>query len=102
MDCMEEPGVRLGYEPFQYFAVEARYANDLGQSAEKLSWLKLLVSECHDRGIHVIMDGVFNHVSYDFPYPQLYQEPSDCPFTGASFGGTFRGLRDLDFGQPIT
>ena len=73
-----------GYEPFQYFAVEARYANDLDQPPEKLSWLKRLVSESHDRGIHVIMDGVFNHVSYDFPYPQLYQDPSNCPFTGSS------------------
>jgi len=91
-----------GYEPFQYFAVEARYANDLDQPAEKLSWLKGLVSECHDRGIHVIMDGVFNHVSYDFPYPQLYQDASDCPFTAESFGGTFPGLQDLDFGQAIT
>jgi len=91
-----------GYEPFQFFAVEARYANDLDRPAEKLSWLKQLVSECHDRGIHVIMDGVFNHVSYDFPYPQLYQDPSECPFTAASFGGTFPGLQDLNFGKPIT
>jgi pullulanase len=48
------------------------------------------------------MDGVFNHVSNDFPYPQLYQNTTDCPFTGASFSGTFPGLQDLDFGKPIT
>ena len=90
-----------GYEPFQYFAVEARYADDLDRPAEKISWLKQLVSECHDRGIHVIMDGVFNHVSYDFPYPQLYQDPTDCPFTGP-FGGAFPGLQDLNFDEPVT
>ena len=28
--------------------------------------------------------------------------PADCPFTGASFGGTFPGLQDLNFGEPIT
>ena len=90
-----------GYEPFQYFAVESRYANDLGRPAEKIAYLKRLVSECHDRGIHVIMDGVFNHVSYDFPYPKLYQNPNDCPLTGP-FGGAFPGLQDLDFHNPIT
>lgn len=90
-----------GYEPLQFFAVEARYANDLDHPAEKISYLKQLVSACHDRGIHVIMDGVFNHVSYDFPYPLLYQDPRECPFTGP-FGGTFPGLQDLDFNNPIT
>lgn len=91
-----------GYEPFQFFAVEARYANDLWHPEEKLSWLKRLISACHDRGLHVIMDGVFNHVSVDFPYKQLYRNESDCPFTAASFGGTFTGLQDLDFHNPCT
>lgn len=56
-----------GYVPFQYFAVEYFLANDLDKPAEKLSWLKNLITECHKRDIHVIMDGVFNHVSSDFP-----------------------------------
>jgi pullulanase len=91
-----------GYEPFQYFAVETRYANRRGVPQEKLSWLKRVVNACHDRGIHVIMDGVFNHVSRDFPYPRLYRDPTDCPFTAGSFGGTFPGLQDLDFHRAIT
>lgn len=90
------------YAPFQYFAVEARYADELEHPEEKLSWLKRLISECHDRGIHVIMDGVYNHVSLAFPYPQLYRDPAVCPFTAASFGGTFPGLQDLDFAEPVT
>lgn len=90
-----------GYEPFQYFAVEYRYANDLNLPAEKISWLKRLVSECHDRDIHVIMDGVFNHVSVDFPYKYLYRDPLDCPFAG-DFGGKFPGLQDLDFDNTCT
>lgn len=89
------------YEPFQYFAVDARYSLDLAQQAEKLSHLKHLVSECHDRGIHVIMDGVFNHVSPDFPYRFFYRDPEDCPFVGG-FGGSLPGLLDLDFGQACT
>jgi pullulanase/glycogen debranching enzyme len=91
-----------GYEPFQYFAVESRYANDLLEPEEKLSRLKNLVSECHDRGIHVIMDGVYNHTSQDFPYRHMYRNPDDCPFTERVFGGAFAGLQDLDFANPVT
>lgn len=90
-----------GYEPFQYFAIEYRYANDLNQPAEKISWLKRLVSACHERDIHVIMDGVFNHVSTDFPYKSFYKDQSICPYTG-SFGGCFKGLQDLNFNNPCT
>jgi 1,4-alpha-glucan branching enzyme len=90
-----------GYEPFQYFAIEYRYANDLNQPAEKISWLRKLISACHERDIHVIMDGVFNHVSVDFPYKQLYRNPEVCPYTG-TFGGTFPGLQDLDFDYRCT
>jgi pullulanase len=85
----------------QYFAVESRYANDLDRPEEKLSWLKQLVSECHDRDIHVIMDGVFNHVSREFPYKAMYRSPDTCPYTG-EFGGTFPGLQDLDFDNACT
>lgn len=91
-----------GYEPFQYFAVETRYINQPAQPAEKLSRLKHLIGACHDRGIHVIMDGVFNHVSYEFPYDQLFLNPADCPFTARTFGGSFPGLQDLDFANPCT
>jgi pullulanase len=90
-----------GYEPFQYFAVEYRYANDLDKPAEKISWLKKLVDECHARDIHVIMDGVFNHVSTDFPYKALYRNDTDCPYTGP-YGGGFKGLQDLDFYNECT
>jgi pullulanase len=91
-----------GYEPFQYFAVEARYANDLTRPAEKLSWLKRLVNACHERGIHVIMDGVYNHVSREFPYRQLYRDPETCPFTAEVFVKAFPGLQDLDFANEAT
>ncbi len=90
-----------GYEPFQYFAVEYRYANNLKKPAEKISWLKQLISACHQRGIHVIMDGVFNHVSVDFPYKWMYRNPDDCPYTG-TFGGSFPGLQDLNFNNDCT
>ncbi len=94
-------GFDWGYEPFQYFAIEYRYANDLDRPAEKISWLKKLISACHARGIHVIFDGVFNHVSLDFPYKSFYLNPDDCPYTG-TFAGTFPGLQDLNFNNACT
>lgn len=90
-----------GYEPFQYFAVEYRYANEAGKPAEKISWLKRLISECHKRDIHVIMDGVFNHASIDFPYKHMYRNPANCPYTG-EYGGSFAGLQDLNFYNECT
>jgi pullulanase len=90
-----------GYTPFQYFAVEYRYVNDERQPTEKLSALKNLIAACHERDIHVILDGVFNHVHPDFPYKYLYKNTDDCPFTG-TFGGTFPGLQDLNFNNTCT
>jgi pullulanase/glycogen debranching enzyme len=103
-------GYNWGYNPYQYFSVEYRYANAIDQPAEKLSWLKRLVTACHERGLHVIMDGVFNHVgdvdpsgdlAYGFPYRWFYQDPLACPYVG-TFGGEFAGLKDLDFNNGCT
>jgi 1,4-alpha-glucan branching enzyme len=91
-----------GYSPFQYFAVEYAYANDLIAPSEKISKLKNLISECHRRGIHIIMDGVFNHADQSFPYKQLYLSNANCPYTQEAFGGTFTGLQDLDFANNCT
>lgn len=91
-----------GYAPFQYFAVESRYADEADRPEDKLIWLRELVNACHARGIHVIMDGVYNHTSTDFPYPQFYLQPRDCPFTDRAFGGEFVGLQDLDFANACT
>lgn len=98
----KNPDFDWGYEPFQYFAVEARYTDDILQPQEKLSRLKHLISACHDRGIHVIMDGVYNHVSKEFPYPQFYLDPTVCPFTAETFVASFPGLQDLDFDSAAT
>lgn len=106
------PGERFnwGYTPYQYFSVEYRYANALDQPAEKLSWLVNLITDCHSLGIHVIMDGVFNHVgdvgaadgvAEGFPYRWLYQNVEACPYVGR-FGGVFPGLTDLDFHNECT
>ncbi len=95
------PDYDWGYEPIHYFAVEYRYANDLSAPWEKLSKLKALISACHDRDIHVIMDGVFNHVSREFPYKKFYRYEDTCPYTG-QYGGMFTGLQDLNFNNDCT
>jgi len=94
-----------GYNPFMYFSVENRYVDDPSKPAEKLSRLKRLIKECHQRDIHVIMDGVFNHVekkaSFNgFAYSWLYQDSKDCPFIGHYSGEGF--FEDLDFENPCT
>jgi glycosidase len=91
-------GFDWGYGPFLYFAVAYRYANDLNKAEEKLSYLKSFINECHRRDIHVIMDGVFNHVTGNqkFPYYLFYKDNLASPYTG-TFGGAFPGLTDLDF-----
>lgn len=91
-----------GYTPSLYYSVSFRYVNALNQPAEKLFWLENLIRECHVRGIHVIMDGVFNHVYTGFPYKAFYQSyDTDCPYTG-QFYGEFVGLQDLDFDHSCT
>ena len=89
-----------GYNPFQFFSVECRYVNDPTTPCDKLFKLKSLINELHKRKIHVIMDGVFNHVTSEFPYRQLYQDPHDSPFIGTFGGGGF--FEELDYHNQCT
>ena len=94
-----------GYNPFMYFSVENRYVNNPAEPAEKLSRLKRFITRCHQLGIHVIMDGVFNHVEKimrdrGFAYCWLYQDIADCPFVGIY--GDHGYFEDLDFANPCT
>ena len=94
-----------GYLPFLFFSVENRYVDDPREPAEKLSRLKRLITECHRRGLHVIMDGVFDHArytneAYGFPYYWLYRDPNDSPFVGIFADSAFPG--DLNFANKCT
>lgn len=92
-----------GYDPFQFFAVEYRYWHDPKRPLEKRHKLRQLINALHAKGIHVIMDGVFNHVraghtpNRGFPYRWLYQDADDSPFIGGFSGGGF--FEDFDFGN---
>ncbi|MCP4427880.1 MAG: 1,4-alpha-glucan branching enzyme, partial [Chloroflexi bacterium] len=91
-----------GYDPFQFFAVEYRYVHDAAAPADKIFRLKTLINALHDRGIHVIMDGVFNHVraginpNKGFPYLWLYQNPEESPYIGQFARGGFFEEFDYD------
>jgi len=84
-----------GYDPVQFFAVEYRYIHDPTSPADKLYRLQTLINELHARNMHVIMDGVFNHVragsdpNHGFPYLWLYMNPADSPYIGAFARGGF-------------
>ncbi|MDP4210462.1 MAG: alpha-amylase family glycosyl hydrolase [Bacteroidota bacterium] len=89
-----------GYTPNQYFSVEHRYTDNIitPNPSCQLSRLRDLINACHFLDIHVIMDGVFNHVSPGnvFPYQMFYKNQIDSPYIG-TFGGTFSGLPDLNY-----
>src|SRR5205823_13269696 len=49
-------GCNWGYNPYQYFSVEYRYANAVNEPAEKLSWLKRLIA-VHDHADAPLVTG---------------------------------------------
>ena len=48
-----------GYDTLDYFRIDPRIGDDGDFDA--------LVAACHERGIRVVLDGVFNHVGRDYP-----------------------------------
>ncbi len=48
-----------GYDTVDYFQIDPRLGDDADFDA--------LVAACHDRGVRVLLDGVFNHAGRDFP-----------------------------------
>jgi 1,4-alpha-glucan branching enzyme len=79
MPVVEFPGDRSwGYNPAYPFATESAY----GTPAE----FKALVDACHGKGIRVITDMLFNHVTPDCPLTQIdhdywfNREPTDPDF----------------------
>jgi 1,4-alpha-glucan branching enzyme len=92
-----------GYNPYAFFSVEHLYCADPNQPLDKLFRLKRLIDELHRRNIHVIMDGVYNHVdagqnpNKGFGYFWLWEDPTDSPYIGNFAGASF--FNDFDFGN---
>ena len=72
-----ESGFNWGYEPHLFFSVDERLTDlsgvPAGEIVNRLFSLRELIDALHERGVAIIMDGVFNHVRSEFPYLQLYQ-----------------------------
>lgn len=64
MPLKESPGdFNWGYSPIHYFSPESSY----GTTSE----LKELIDKCHELGIRVIVDGVYNHANKDTALAQI-------------------------------
>lgn len=95
-----------GYNPYAFFSVEHLYYADPNQPLDKLFRLKRLIDELHSRGMHVIMDGVFNHVdagqnpNKGFGYFWMWERPADSPYIGNFAANAF--FNDFDFSNECT
>jgi 1,4-alpha-glucan branching enzyme len=85
--------VDWGYAPLGYFGVDERYG--------KRRDFQQFVAEAHQRGIAIVLDGVFGHVEDRFPYARLYQRLGrQSPFIGPYAEDLF--FKSTDFAQQLT
>lgn len=73
-----------GYETTDYYKLDSRLGTN--------ETLKYFVGQCHDRGIRVVLDGVFNHVGRDFfAFQDLKHNREGSAYTGWFCNVNFRG-----------
>lgn len=94
LELMPVTSVKLnfdwGYGPLHYFAPNQRWGGEPG--------LKRLVNGCHNAGIAVILDVVYQHVDPTFPYHLVYADAKrPSPMIGQS--GQFGP--EIDFNQEF-
>jgi len=95
-----------GYDPAYFFSVEFAYVNDVVNRVDRLSRLANLITECHNRELHVLLDIVLQHAypgsgTNGFPYYWLWQTPTESPFVGQFVPAVVYGL-PLDYGNTCT
>jgi cyclomaltodextrinase len=73
-----------GYDTIDHFRIDPRLGDDADFDA--------LVAAARERGLRILLDGVFNHVGPDFAAPASW-------FRGTSFEG-HDSLRELDHANP--
>jgi cyclomaltodextrinase / maltogenic alpha-amylase / neopullulanase len=78
-----------GYDTVDHFTIDRRLGDDADFAA--------LVSAAAERGLRIVLDGVFNHVARSFPHPEWFRRDPDGRF--ATFEG-HQQLVALDHAQP--
>lgn len=96
-----------GYNPAYFFSVESAYVNDTANQVDRLSRLANLITECHTRKLHVLLDIVLQHArqgsgTNGFPYYWLWQNPGESPFVGQFVPAPEYGMLPLDYDNACT
>ena len=96
-----------GYDPAYFFSVESAYVNDPTQVTNRLSRLAGLITQCHRRKLHVLLDIVLQHArqgssTNGFPYYWLWQNPTESPFVGQFVPAPTWNMLPLDYGNYCT
>ena len=96
-----------GYDPAYFFSVESAYVDDPTGATDRLARVANLVTECHRRGLHVLLDIVLQHArqgshTNGFPYYWLWQDPTTSPFVGQFVPSPTYGMLPLDYGNVCT
>ncbi|HEY4388501.1 MAG TPA: alpha-amylase family glycosyl hydrolase, partial [Ktedonobacteraceae bacterium] len=93
-----------GYDPAYFFSVESAYVNDTvhPDPLERLSRLAALITACHKRNLHVLLDIVLQHArqgsgTNGFPYYWLWQDPTESPFVGQFVPAPTYNMLPLDY-----
>ncbi|CAH0995431.1 1,4-alpha-glucan branching enzyme GlgB [Emticicia aquatica] len=87
-----------GYNPTYYTAPDKAYGTK--------DDLKYLIDKCHENGISVIFDVVFNHADFEFPYVKSYwngfQPSADSPFFNQNATHPFSVFYDFNHESTTT
>ena len=87
-----------GYNPCFYFAPDKAYGDEAAY--------KRFIDECHQQGIAVILDVVFNHATGQFPWAKMWWDgdatANDNPFFNRSAKHDFNVYHDFNHLYPKT
>ena len=103
----DEDAFSWGYDPAYFFSVESLYVHVAGDETNRIYRVNRLVNECHQRGLHVLLDVVLQHAQPGptdggFAYYWLWQQPNESPFVGAFTVAPAFGSLPLDYNNYCT